>query len=541
MWRGSTLLLIVAFILSPTGLEVLADQSAHHSRLNERMEAIWGQYNVTITYLYDANGSMIEKDVAGGNDEHTITYDYDYRQRLLRATESRNDSGTITDNITEYIYNSSGIRVYKHTWTEIDGTGQNDDVDTLYLIDPFNHTGYAQVLEEEVDNGTTTLTTYILGDDVIGKATSGVVQYYLYDGHGSVRQHAKADEALKTYQYDDGVNSTLNYNAFHYDGYGNSLVPQANDGLGYAGEMWDATIDHSYNRARYYSPSNGRWNRVDPYAGNMQDPQSLHKYLYAHNNPVNGIDPSGKFLVGLAVTSAIGSLFGAIFSPILRSITGKIADKLIPQWVRDVISRGVISAYKIKGRGSGGYGPVSITGSLIYKYKLRNEEHTLSHAFGGSAGLRARLGFHGGFSLRPGVDLGFGGSRHSVRVTVPYTALPVKLQTNIRDKILMTISANFRRYLHALDIGMATGGMSGIGPRIWAVGEVRRLAQQAGRLTSRLSRLGVTVSWSGNTKVGLSFNTSLLSLGSSPKGLSLGYEFTQQFWSSKDGFGYGND
>jgi hypothetical protein len=50
-----------------------------------------------------------------------------------------------------------------------------------------------------------------------------------------------------------------------------------------------------------YNPINGAFNRVDPYAGNMQDPQSLHKYAYVHNNPVNGIDPSGEVFVFAAI------------------------------------------------------------------------------------------------------------------------------------------------------------------------------------------------------------------------------------------------
>jgi len=56
-----------------------------------------------------------------------------------------------------------------------------------------------------------------------------------------------------------------------------------------------------YNRARYYDQNIGRFNRMDPYAGNYQDPQSLHKYLYCHANPVNGIDPSGKFSIMLVI------------------------------------------------------------------------------------------------------------------------------------------------------------------------------------------------------------------------------------------------
>jgi hypothetical protein len=34
---------------------------------------------------------------------------------------------------------------------------------------------------------------------------------------------------------------------------------------------------------------------LDPWSGNTSDPQSLHKYAYAHCDPVNGIDPSGSF------------------------------------------------------------------------------------------------------------------------------------------------------------------------------------------------------------------------------------------------------
>ena len=69
----------------------------------------------------------------------------------------------------------------------------------------------------------------------------------------------------------------------------------ADTSLLYAGEQYDGSADMYYNRARYYDPSNGRFNRTDPYAGNSQDPQSLHKYLYCHANPINAIDPSGMF------------------------------------------------------------------------------------------------------------------------------------------------------------------------------------------------------------------------------------------------------
>lgn len=48
-----------------------------------------------------------------------------------------------------------------------------------------------------------------------------------------------------------------------------------------------------YLRARYYDVASGTFNRLDPFSGNMQDPQSLHKYLYVHGDPIQGIDPTG--------------------------------------------------------------------------------------------------------------------------------------------------------------------------------------------------------------------------------------------------------
>ena len=84
-----------------------------------------------------------------------------------------------------------------------------------------------------------------------------------------------------------------------------STTAQNQTSLLYTGEQYDGAADQYYLRARYYNPLNGIFNRVDPYAGNMQDPQSLHKYAYVHNNPVNGIDPTGRSFVGAAMAVGV--------------------------------------------------------------------------------------------------------------------------------------------------------------------------------------------------------------------------------------------
>ena len=54
----------------------------------------------------------------------------------------------------------------------------------------------------------------------------------------------------------------------------------------------------------------------DSYAGNMQDPKSLHRYLYCAGNPVNCIDPSGRefSFSGLLTAIAINATISAIIT-----------------------------------------------------------------------------------------------------------------------------------------------------------------------------------------------------------------------------------
>jgi len=76
----------------------------------------------------------------------------------------------------------------------------------------------------------------------------------------------------------------------------------------FAGEQFDPDLGLYYNRARYLNTSTGRFWSMDSHDGNAQHPSSLHKYFYASNNPVNRIDPSGRFdLIDIAAGSQIAT------------------------------------------------------------------------------------------------------------------------------------------------------------------------------------------------------------------------------------------
>ena len=326
--RCLSVLIAYVMLISPVGFEQLAQASVKYSQIGT---STWGQTERIIEYGewdgatprtgiftpgYDANGSVTKKttwDTSGATPAklEEVTYEYNLQNRLAKVTTD-DQSGTVC--VAEYTYNDSGIRVSAYSYDMPQGGGaKSNEVTTTYLIDQYNHTGYAQVLEETIDDGSTPiLKTYTVGDDVIAQynSTSGV-EHFLYDGHGSTRQLVDSSEAITE--------------CFSYDAYGVMLGGNPADTSGstsllYAGEQFDTDLQQYYLRARYYDPLNGRFNRTDPFAGSPQDPQSLHKYLYCHANPVNGIDPTGMMSLASSLSSI--SIKAVLFKATIGSVLG---------------------------------------------------------------------------------------------------------------------------------------------------------------------------------------------------------------------------
>jgi len=319
--RTICLLLAFVFILGPNEFNNLAQADVLYASLST---STWATIDRTIEYDYDDNGSLIRKttwnsEIGSGTKTEEITYTYNLQNRLTKvATDPDPYSSTNTVDYAEYKYNDSGIRVSAYTYQSTDGgTNRTNEKTVLYLIDSANPTGYAQPIVEltfnkaNPDPATDTpaaIRSYTIGDDVIAQSdtpgTAAATEYLLYDGQGSTRQVTDATI--------DGNNDIID--SYSYDAYGmmlggnpSSTSPAATNLL-YTGEQFDTDLQQYYLRARYYNPSNGRFNRMDPYSGNTQDPQSLHKYLYGHANPVNNIDPSGMFTInGMTVVAAIMS------------------------------------------------------------------------------------------------------------------------------------------------------------------------------------------------------------------------------------------
>jgi RHS repeat-associated protein len=231
------------------------------------------------------------------------TYGYDVRGNTSSVAIDSDGNGSPDQSFT-YKYNDDGIRISQ--------TDVISGLTTVFHINPNNLTGFAQVIEEGVDAGThdgrlqsTEITkSYTIGADVIGQSvvSGSAVHYLVYDGHGSTR--AVINNAA--------VASVAVLQRYAYDAYGNMLAgagltvgpTSALTSLLYSGEKTDPT-GLQYLRSRYYDSTTGRFTSFDSFAGKIQDPLSLHKYLYTQADAVMGIDPSG-------MDGDLGSLMGSI-------------------------------------------------------------------------------------------------------------------------------------------------------------------------------------------------------------------------------------
>lgn len=64
--------------------------------------------------------------------------------------------------------------------------------------------------------------------------------------------------------------------------------------IGFTGHLKDAESGLYYAKARYYDPRIARFTTEDPERGDILQPPSLHRYLYAYSNPTVYIDPTGR-------------------------------------------------------------------------------------------------------------------------------------------------------------------------------------------------------------------------------------------------------
>ncbi len=115
--------------------------------------------------------------------------------------------------------------------------------------------------------------------------------------------------------------------------------------------------------ARYFDPQIGRFISADTIVQAPYDPQSLNRYSYCRNNPINYVDPTGNFwFLPLLISVIKGAVIGAAIGAAVAAATGQN------------ILQGVMTG-AIGGAIFGGIGALKLTGI----------GHTIAHTLGGAA------------------------------------------------------------------------------------------------------------------------------------------------------------
>ncbi len=142
------------------------------------------------------------------------------------------------------------------------------------------------------------------------RTPDGKKYYYLFDGLGSIVAMT------------DGTGKEVN--AYDYDPYGNMVNATEQSGLNnpwkFAGGFLDSSTGLYKYGIRYYDPTLGRWTQRTPVGGSLQETTKPNPYVYADDDPVNMVDPTGKdavdcyLSIAMTATMAIGGEAGMLLA-----------------------------------------------------------------------------------------------------------------------------------------------------------------------------------------------------------------------------------
>ncbi len=131
---------------------------------------------------------------------------------------------------------------------------------------------------------------------------------------------------------------------YHYDPYGQLTSQPRTAALRtnawrYAGGYYDVSTGLYKFGIRYYDPATGRWTQRDPVGGSLLETVKANPYVYAGDDPVNLVDPTGMDAISRCLAGAVvGLIIGVIVATII-ALVGQF--ELIP-FVLDIAGGGVL-------------------------------------------------------------------------------------------------------------------------------------------------------------------------------------------------------
>jgi RHS repeat-associated protein len=209
-----------------------------------------------VAYQYDPNGNTTSKTKNGV----TTTFHYDIRDQLGEVRENANILG-------RYGYDFEGRRILK-----IGSDGRRQ-----YTYDQL-----AVITEADQANGT------------VSKYDYGMDQLVRLDNRTEGRSFFHLDVLRSTVGLTDAAGGSRQ--SIFYDAWGDERdrIGSTANKFTFTGHELDEETGLIYAKARFYDPDIGRFLTQDSFLGDVSNVPSLHRYFYAHENPLKFLDVNGR-------------------------------------------------------------------------------------------------------------------------------------------------------------------------------------------------------------------------------------------------------
>lgn len=298
-------------------------------------------------YSYDLNGNLISKQEKGLSGK-VWNYTYSSENQLVKAEFYE---GLTKIKTLEFSYDVLGRRIRKY----VQDLQSNTEFERRYAYD-------GSEIIAELDENNNVLARYthsgLRTDDVLsvdittagsarGLASVSGSYTYLKDSLGSIQAITdSAGNVLQRYVY-----SSFGKLLKVTDNFGNEFAPIVRTSYTYTNRELDEETGLYYYRARFYDPALGRFLTEDPEPGSGYIPLTVvNRYIYAGNQPINNLDPTGRSFLGKVAAIAVGALFGPVGILVAINLSGDFTsgEKKFANTVA------IVSAAVIAGAATGG-------------------------------------------------------------------------------------------------------------------------------------------------------------------------------------------
>jgi len=260
--KGATRIQTLAYGYDTVGNRTSQNTSSAQPLITQAVAATYGPGNRILTrqgttYTHDENGNLTRETGPGG----TTTYEWDSRNRLQRMALP-------SGQVSTFSYDPFGNMLQQAD------TGGGQNLTQTFVLDEITNLAYVSMS----DGASRSVLTGQSTDQHFGVARdNGEREYGLTDVINSTTRTADESGALR--------------GQFLYEPFGQTNVSGSSYEFRFTGRV-PVSSTLSYYRARFYSPTMGRFISEDPIGFGGGD---TNLYAYVGGNPISATDPYGLF------------------------------------------------------------------------------------------------------------------------------------------------------------------------------------------------------------------------------------------------------